>query len=58
MKLDLALNELNGLAEFLQDYRANGFTSALITAKEVIETLDLDEEPKFVIPRRPRRNVQ
>lgn len=31
------------------------FTSALIAAKEVVKTLNLDEEPKFMFPRRPGR---
>ncbi|XP_031329224.1 uncharacterized protein LOC116160217 [Photinus pyralis] len=54
MKLDVALNELNGLTTFLEHYRESGFAAALKTAKDLIAELDLQEEPKFAVTRKSR----
>ena len=44
MQLDVAIKYLNELLQFLQKYRLLGFKSALVTATELANELDVDCE--------------
>lgn len=50
MLLDVAVKILEGLVSFFENYRENGFNSAMIDAKEI--ALDIGIEPVFPIKRR------
>ncbi|KAL8245965.1 hypothetical protein R6Q59_007181 [Mikania micrantha] len=56
MCLDDAINQLNGLMCFFEDYRINGFESAIKVATELAKTMNV--EPKFCEKRVIRRNQQ
>ena len=56
MRLDVAIANLKGLVSFFEKYRENGFTSAMIDAKELANEMDV--EPVFLIKRRIKRNKQ
>ena len=46
MRLDVAVRQLEGLVSFFENYRINGFTSAMIDAKVI--ALDMEIEPIFL----------
>ena len=56
MQIDIAINQLKGLVSFFEKYRKDGFTSAIISAKEI--ALEMDIEPMFHEKRISRRNKQ
>ena len=56
MLLDVAIKILEGLLSFFENYRENGFNSAMIDAKEI--ALDMRIEPVFPIKRRVCRKRQ
>ncbi|WOG95684.1 hypothetical protein DCAR_0415011 [Daucus carota subsp. sativus] len=56
MRLDVAITNFKGLVSFFEKYRENGFTSAMIDAKELANEMDV--EPVFLIKRRIKRNKQ
>ena len=45
MDIDDAINQLNGLVSFFENYRKEGFVSAMITTKEISNEMGI--EPKF-----------
>ena len=45
MQIDVAINQLKGLTSFFENYRENGFVSAMISAKEIANEMEI--EPKF-----------
>ncbi|KAL6568949.1 hypothetical protein OROGR_000674 [Orobanche gracilis] len=56
IRLDVAIASLKGLVSFFEKYRENGFTSAMVDAKEL--AIEMDIEPVFSIKRRIKRNRQ
>ncbi|KAL6530818.1 hypothetical protein OROGR_014678 [Orobanche gracilis] len=56
MRLDVAIASLKGLVSFFEKYRENGFTSAMVDAKEL--AIEMDIELVFSIKRRIKRNRQ
>lgn len=53
MLLDVAIETLKGLVSFFEKYRENGFTSAMIDAKEIANEMGI--EPVFQVKRRAIR---
>ena len=53
MRMDVAIDQLKGLISHFEKYRENGFTSALITAKEIATEMKID--PVFHKKRQLRR---
>ncbi|XP_034207242.1 zinc finger MYM-type protein 1-like [Prunus dulcis] len=53
MRLDVAVRQLEGLVSFFENYRINGFTSAMIDAKVI--ALDMEIEPIFLKKRQTCR---
>lgn len=53
MRLDAAVRQLEGLVLFFENYRINGFISAMIDAKEI--SLEMGIEPVFPKKRQVRR---
>lgn len=53
MQLDVALQQISGLNDFLKNYRETGFTSAMSTAKELMT--DLGWDAKFSTRRQKKR---
>ncbi|XP_020419057.1 zinc finger MYM-type protein 1 [Prunus persica] len=53
MRLDVAVRQLEGLVLFFENYRINGFTSAMIDAKVI--ALDMEIEPVFLKKRQTCR---
>ncbi|XP_071699776.1 uncharacterized protein [Rutidosis leptorrhynchoides] len=49
MLLDVAIQSLDGLVSFFDDYRETGFDKAIIEAKKIAETIDV--EPEFPVKR-------
>ena len=45
MCIDIAIEQLKSLLSFFKKYRENGFTSAMISSKEITSQMDI--EPKF-----------
>ena len=45
MQIDVTINQLKGLTSFFENYRENGFVSAMISAKEIANEMEI--EPKF-----------
>ncbi|KAH9755296.1 Ac-like transposase [Citrus sinensis] len=45
MQIDVAINQLKGLTSFFENYRENCFVSAMISAKEIANEMEI--EPKF-----------
>ena len=56
MDIDNAINQLNGLVSFFENYRKEGFVSAMITTKEISNEMGI--EPKFCEKRTIRRKKQ
>jgi hypothetical protein len=56
MRIDVAIDQLQGLISYFEKYRENGFTSALITAKEIATEMKID--PIFHKKRQLRRKKQ
>jgi hypothetical protein len=48
MSLDIAIQQLNGLTTFFENYRESGFESALVDAKEIAQELEIMTEFKEV----------
>ena len=46
MNIDVAIDHLKGLVSFFENYRENGFVSAMISAKELANGYE-EIEPKF-----------
>ena len=45
MHIEIAIDQLKGLLTYFKNYRENGFTCAMISAKEIANEMDV--EPKF-----------
>lgn len=45
MHIDVAIDQLKGLISFFQNYRENGFKSAMISSKEIAISMEI--EPVF-----------
>ena len=45
MRIDIAIDQLKGLIYFFGKYRENGFTSAMITSREIAAEMEI--EPIF-----------
>ena len=45
MHIEIAIDQLRGLITYYQNYRENGFTNAIISAKEIANEMEI--EPKF-----------
>jgi hypothetical protein len=43
MQLDVAVQQIKGLVTYLTKYRDTGFHSAMITAKEIASTTDVEQ---------------
>ncbi|PIN09162.1 hypothetical protein CDL12_18255 [Handroanthus impetiginosus] len=56
MCIDIAIDQLKGLLSFFQRYRNEGFTSAMISAKEIASEMNI--EPEFRDKRVLRRKKQ
>jgi len=53
LQLDVTLGHLKGLISFLQQHRENGFTSAIVTARELADGLGVP--PTFKMKRNARK---
>ena len=53
MCIDVAIDQLKGLVSFFERYRETGFTSAMISAKEIANEMGID--PIFRIKRQVKR---
>ncbi|KAM6547476.1 hypothetical protein CsatB_019152 [Cannabis sativa] len=56
IEIDNAINQLNGLVSYFENYRKEGFVSAMITTKEISNEMGI--EPKFCEKRVVRRKKQ
>ncbi|XP_071727678.1 uncharacterized protein [Rutidosis leptorrhynchoides] len=56
MLLDVAIQSLDGLVTFFDNYRETGFDKAIIEAKKIAETIDV--EPEFPVKRVSCRKKQ
>ncbi|CAL9021686.1 unnamed protein product [Prunus brigantina] len=56
MQIDAAIKHLKGLVSYFVDYRENGFTLALLSAKEIASKMEID--PVFPERRQSRRKKQ
>ncbi|XP_021828817.1 zinc finger MYM-type protein 1 [Prunus avium] len=56
MQIDVAIKHLKGLVSYFVDYRENGFTLALLSAKEIASKMEID--PIFPEKRQSRRKKQ
>ncbi|XP_071728461.1 uncharacterized protein [Rutidosis leptorrhynchoides] len=56
MLLDVAIKSLDGLVNFLENYRNTGLDRAIIEAKKIAETIDV--EPEFPVKRASCRKKQ
>lgn len=56
MLLDVAVKNLEGLVTYFENYRETGFDKAIIEAKQIAETIDV--EPEFPIKRASYRKKQ
>jgi hypothetical protein len=56
MQLDIAIRHLDAFIDWLNDYRENGFQSALATASEIAEEVGIEKEFKVQRKRRRRRH--
>ena len=45
MHIDVAIDQIKGLVSFFKTYREEGFTTAMISAKEI--ALEMNIEPEF-----------
>lgn len=57
MQLDIAVKNLKGLLKFLNNYRDSGFVSAIISAKEIAEIIDIEPEFKIKRMRRKKKTI-
>ncbi|XVF56890.1 hypothetical protein PTKIN_Ptkin06aG0156900 [Pterospermum kingtungense] len=56
MHIDVAINQLNGLISYFEKFRESGFTSAMISAKEIAKEMEI--EPIFREKRVIRKRKQ